>query len=142
MTAGNQSIVTAFEELGMTPEQIAEQEGYDIVSIKSILMQNSSLYRKACKVEDSLDFTDEEAQMAKSVLVNLARYSEDENLQMRAATFIIQDKKGRLDLKNQMTGMNVNVALFDSQLVRALEAVARAKEPKRIVNVEAELVSK
>lgn len=128
MTASNQVIVTAYEDLGMTPEQIAEQESFDLTSVKSILMQCSTLYRKAMKKDASLDFTDEEAQEAKSILVSIMRYSEDEYLKARIASRLIDDKKGRLDVGKQMTGLNVHVNLFAQHMKQALEQVERAKQ--------------
>lgn len=132
MTAANQQIVTAFEELGMTPAEIAQDQELDEVSVKAILMQSSALYRKACKNEDSkedtFNFSDEELVMANQVISNLARYSEDENMQFRAAKYIRDDRKGRLDVIKQQTGLNINVIAFNEHMQKAIAAVERAKQ--------------
>lgn len=138
MTASNEVIVTAFEKLGLTPDQIADDQGFDIVAVKSILQQNSALYRKQMKTDSSLDFTDGEGEEAKAVLLSLMRYSEDENLRGRLAQYVINDKKGRLDVERAPSGLNINVNLFQQHLQQALSAVDRAKTAtvKTIVNLE------
>ena len=140
MTAVNRAILVAFEELGMTPEQIAQQEDVDIAAVKAILMQFSSMYRKECKQDDTLNFTDDELVRANQVIINLMQYSEDENLRFRAAQYVRNDKKGRLDVVQQMAGLNVNVLQFNDQMQRALAAMQRAKgeiADKPAIDVEA-----
>ena len=139
MTAGNLSIVQSFESLGMTPEEIAEAEELDLSAVKGILMQNSSKYRKACKKEVDFCFNDDEALAAKQVMVNLMRYSDDENLQFRAAKYLLDDKKGRLDVVQQQTGLNINVLQFNEHMQQALAAVQRSKEllKSSAINIEA-----
>lgn len=127
MTACNQQIVTAFETLGMTPEEIADDQDLDLASIKSILMQSSSLYRKACKTNDELNFTDDELVRANQVILNIAQYGEDERTRLRAAIYIRDDKKGRLDVVKAMSGLNINVLTFNEHMQQALDAMKRAK---------------
>ena len=110
----------------MSPEEIAEQEDIDITSIKAILMQFSSIYRKSCKVDDSLNFTEDELVRSNQVIASLMQYAEDENLRFRAAKYIRDDKKGRLDAPSALAGLNVNVLMFDERLKKALEAKNRS----------------
>jgi hypothetical protein len=135
MTAANQQIITAFEELDMTPEEIAAEQDLELTSVKAILMQFSGLYREQCKVKDDLNFTDEEEVAARQVITNIARYSEDERLRLRAAIYIRDDKKGRLDVVKQMNGLNINVIHFNDQMKRAIAAKERAKQ---IINISPE----
>lgn len=139
MTAGNLSIIQSFEELGMTPEEIAETEDLDLSAVKGILMQNSAKYRKACKKDIDFCFDDDEALAAKQVIANLMRYSEDENLRFRAAKYCLDDKKGRLDVVKQQTGLNINVLQFNEHMQQALAAVKRSKEllNSSAINIEA-----
>lgn len=127
MTAVNQQIVEQFETLGMSPEEIAEQEGLDVISVKSALLQNSVVYRKALKndVDGNLSFTDEEEVMARQVIANIARYADEPGIQLRAAMFIRNDKKGRLDQQGLGT-LNVNILQFNEQLKKAIEAKKRS----------------
>ena len=119
----------------MTPEEIASEQDLDIVSVKAILMQFSGLYREQCKVKEDLNFTDEEEVAARGVITNIARYSEDERLRLRAAIYIRDDKKGRLDVVRQMNGLNINVIHFNDQMKKAIAAKERAKA---IINVSAQ----
>jgi hypothetical protein len=128
VTACNQQIVTAFEELGLSPEEIAAEQELDIASVKAILLQNSSVYRKAANKSDDLNFSDEELVRANQVIVQLAQYSEDENLRAKCAMYIRDDKRGRRDVAKQIAGIGTMHALaFNEQMKKALEAVNRAK---------------
>ena len=137
MTAANQQIVTAYEDLQLSPEEIAAEQGYDIAAVKSVLLSSSVLYRKAVKKEPELGFNDQQHQDAIAVISSIMQYSEDENLKLRAATFIRNDIKGRLDVNKNgsMTGLNINVTMMQEQMHKALERVANAlKSPERSVN--------
>jgi hypothetical protein len=137
MTAANQAIVTAFEDLGMSPEEISADQEYDIAAVKSVLMQSSSIYRKKCnKDEDDCNFTSNEEKRAIEVIAQLAQYSEDDNIRLRAAVFIRNDKRGRLDAVKQMAGLNINVISMNEQMKKALSAIQRSKQMQDIVEVK------
>ena len=131
MTAHNEQIVTAFEVNGLEPEQIADAFGLDVLAVKSVLLQNSSIYRKDSKKDERLQFTEGEAEEMKTIILNIARYTEDDpNLQFKAAKFILEDKKGRLDAQatgKQMNQFNFNVLRFEEQMKKALEARERTE---------------
>lgn len=139
MTAANLSIVQSFESLGMTPEEIAEAEDLDLSAVKGILMQNSAKYRKACKKDVDFCFSDDEAMAAKQAIVEIMRYTDDDNLKLRAAKYLLDDKKGRLDVVKQQTGLNVNILQFNEHMQQALAAVQRSKEllKSSAINIEA-----
>ena len=138
MTAGNAQIVQLYEESGMTPEQIAASDlGFDLLSIKAVLLQNSSLYRDAvrsAKGDKSLEdaFSKEDQIAARDVIARIALYG-DENpeLQFRAAKYVRDDAKGRLDIAAGISSLNINVALFQQQLDKSKRAreltLAKAK---------------
>ncbi|SRR6266404_870275 len=132
MTAGNKQIVTAYEDLGMSIDEIAHTQELEPLSVKAVLMQFSSLFRQDLK-KDEVEFTDEEHQTAKDVIVNTARYSEDERVRLKAAMYIRDDKKGRLDVLKQFSGLNINVFEFNETMRKAIAAKNRAKG---IVDVE------
>lgn len=127
MTAANQQIVSSFEELEMSPDEIAAEQDLELTSVKAILMQFSSLYRKQCKKDVEACFTDEEEVMARQVIANIARYSDDERIKLKAAVYIRNDKRGRLDVVSQMNGLNINVITFNEQLKKAKAAIERSK---------------
>lgn len=125
MSGSDQQIVTAYEELGLTPEQIAA-DGYDIVAVKACLMQNSVLFREAMKVNSEEGFSTSEEQEARGVIANLMRDSDDDFIKLRAAKYIRDDKKGRLDpIKAQH--LNINIVTINDTLRKAREARARVK---------------
>ena len=127
----------------MTPEEIAAEQDLELASVKAILMQFSSEYRKACKVTDDYNFSDEEETMARQVIASLARYSDDERVKFRAAVYIRDDKRGRLDVVKNMNGLNINVISFNEQMKKAIAAKNRSKgivtdveEIKQLTNAE------
>lgn len=126
MTAANEQIVSAFEDSGMSVDEIAQGLGFDIIAVKAVLMQHSPIYRKQSKKEDALQFTEDEASEMKGIILNIARYEEDDqNLKFKAAKFILEDKKGRLDIGKQMPALNINVLSFNEQMKKALAAEQR-----------------
>jgi hypothetical protein len=133
MSSINQSIVTAFEELGMTPEQIAEEYNLEIESIKATLMQFSSVFRQNAKKDDQLNFTDQELIAANQTIAQIMQYSEDDNLRLRAARYLRDDKKGRLDAV-KMAGLNINVLQFNVQLQKARKAIQESAA--RIIDLQ------
>lgn len=127
MTGSNQQIISAYEDLGMSPDEIAQDQDLDVAAVKATLIQFSSRFRKDVKADDALDFTEDQVRRATDVILHLAQYSEDENLRFRAARYIRDDKKGRLDVIKQMTGLNINVLTINEQMQKAISAVNRAK---------------
>jgi len=126
MVAINQAIVTAYEELGMTPEEIADDQGLDISVIKATLIQSSLTYRKVIKKDDS-EFSDEDLVQVNNVIRQTALYAEDENLRFRAASYIRDDKKGRRDIIKQVQNTQpINALIFNVQFQKAQKAIERA----------------
>lgn len=143
MTAQNQQIVTAYEELGMTPEEIADNPdfGFDLTMIKAILMQSSSLYRKASKGDSRLQFSDTEADEVKGIILSIARYTEDEHLQFKAAKFIYEDKKGRLDQGRALANFNSPIIQFNVHYEKYMAARERTlNKAVELKNDKVELV--
>jgi hypothetical protein len=131
MTAADQAIVSLYEVSGLTVEQISETQGYDVISVKACLMTNSILYREAVKQEAEVGFTDTEEQEAKKVIGEIMKDEEvDAHTRLRAAIFVRQDKRGRLDTGKKSLSdirkVNVTIIQFNQQLNRATEARQRA----------------
>ena len=128
MTAANEQIVSAYEVSGMSIPEIAAELELDELAVKAVLLQNSNVFRKECKKNVELNYNDDEAQEMKAIVLNLARYSEDERLQFRAAQYVLDDKKGRLDnvqMSKNMVNVNVNVMTINSIIQKALAAEQR-----------------
>lgn len=127
MTAANQHIVTCFEQLGMTPEQIAETEQLELVAVKSILYQCSGAYREQIKQNRSLDFSDEQLDEANVAIANIMRYSEDEHLKLRAALYLRDDKKGRKDRVNGLKQLNINITQINQHLLQVAQQMQTSR---------------
>lgn len=141
MTAASQQIVTAFEDVGLTPEAIAAEYEYEVSVVKATLAQYSSKYRSAATKDDDLGFKDDEAKEMQDIILQIARYSEDDNLRFKAARYVRDDKKGRLDLIKQLPGLNISVLAFNAQMQKANEAIARAKQISATVASDPEPVN-
>lgn len=121
MTAANQTIVTLYELEGLSPEQIAEAECFELAAVKSVLMQFSRMYKEKMKIGEEEGFTDAEEKACRQVLAQLAQYSEDDHIRLRAAMYIRNDKKGRLDIAKAQTGLNLNITMINEGIAQALE---------------------
>jgi hypothetical protein len=125
MTAANTQIVTSYEDHDLTPEQIAKDQELDLDAVKATLMQFSAKYRREAKVDDQLNFSEQGLVAANQVIEQIMQYSEDDNLRLRAAMYIRNDKKGRLDA-TQMRGLNISVIQFNERLIKARQSVQEA----------------
>lgn len=145
IAAADNTIVTAFEELGMTPEEIALDQDLDISAVKASLMQFSVKYKNLLNginvKPDDLDFQDQELREANTVILDLMRYSTDDKLRGKLACYVRDDKKGRLDAKQSLlqdmnNTFNVNVLVFNERLQKAKEARKRAIDVPSVAQIE------
>ena len=131
MSSEVEQIKIAYETLEMSPEQIAEDRELDITAVKAALMQGSSKYRRDCGVEDGekneLNSDDEQLRNVNQVIYDLAIGSEDDNIRLKAAMYIRDDKKGRKDVVKQMAGQQFNILMFNE---RMKQVRGRAEEIK------------
>jgi hypothetical protein len=140
------AIVTAYEQENLSPEQIASDRDLDITAVKAALMQGSSRYRKDCGKEDSdipeLDFDNEQLQRVNTVIYDLALSAEDEHLRFKAATYVRNDKKGRLEPVKNLAGQNFNILMINQKLAQVRQigdnikrTVLGNNQTKELVNV-------
>lgn len=134
MSGANQSIVTLYEIEGLTPEQIADAEGWELGAVKSILMQCSEMYNAKLKTKEEDGFSDQEALAARKVIANIAQYGEDEQLRLRAAMYVRNDKKGRLDIAQASKGLNINVTMINAGIQKAIERATASRN--RIIELD------
>jgi len=120
----NTQIVSLYETSNISVEDIAENFELDTKAIKMVLLSGSPKYRRALKVKDET-FDDSEVAYAKQVMTQLLD-CDVENVKYRAAKYVIDESKGRNDIKNvQNTNINVNLIIND-QMKRALSAANNA----------------
>lgn len=127
---------TAYEELDMTPEQIAEDQELDITAVKAGLMQVSSKYRKDCGKEeesgDELNFSNQQLADANKVIHEIMLGSEDDNVRLKAAMYLRDDKKGRKDVVKAMAGQQFNILMFNEAMQTVRE---RAEKAKKVIDM-------
>lgn len=130
MTSLARQIVSCYDINEMSPVEIAQEFELEEAAVIATLTQFSAKYRKDTKVDGEpkkdLDFNDEQLSAVNQVLFDLAVGSDDPNLQFRAARFIRQDKKGRLD-KQAFKGLNINVLVLNDALQKANAALERGR---------------
>lgn len=128
MTAANIEIVEMFETLAMSPEQICENTGYEITAVKSVLLQSSKVYRKVAGTTTAKDeyITDDEVSEAHEVVKEVMRYAKNEGVKLKAALRLIDEKKGRLDKIDDLRGANINITVFNQQILAARSAKEKA----------------
>lgn len=133
MNAADKEIVTRFEDLDMSVDDIAVDLGVEPDAVRLSLTQNSARYRNAVKRgergEDEV-FTDMICNRAARVMEQLLD-SEEDIVRFRASKFVIDEYKGRNDaavrgLKAaQQLGVSVlqiNEAIRKARLMRLRNA--------------------
>ena len=127
MDGANTSIINMYETLGHTPEEIAAIESFDIAAVKQILMTYSAKYRQAIKLKEEDGFSDQEEVRARRAILEVMDYADDEHLKLRAAMYVRNDKKGRLDEAKNARGINVNINLLNQHIQQAAQRIAESK---------------
>lgn len=149
MSGGDQQVVALYELNAMSPEMIAEVLGYDVLAVKSALASHSRIYRESFKQEvllargaSSLDIqqatndsqegeivNNEQFQQLKQAAINIA-LSSDDNVgaatRARMIKFLLNEKKGRNDVRGQVKNIHTNVILINQGLQQAKEAIRRS----------------
>lgn len=138
------TIKIAFEQEDMTPEQIAEDLGFEVESIKAKLMQISAKYRRACSKESEnsnhLNFTDDQLERINQVIYETALAAEhpdgspDFKTRLNAAIYIRDDKKGRKEVRQTLQNSNTfNILNFNEELVKARSLT---QEARKVIDVK------
>ncbi len=138
MAPANQQIVTAYEECGMSPEDIAQDLGFELSAVKMILLQHSQAFSDAALTRAN------DAETGKTVVVfnedvfsksdfaaataTMARLldAEVESVRFKAAEYIINEVKGRNDVK-ALVSNNFNLVMVSETMRKAREAMNRAR---------------
>lgn len=133
MNDSTAQIVTAYEDNGLTPEQIVESfdNEYDLLAVKAVLMQFSAKFRTDNRSgKEEASFSSEDEILARSALKRIVQYSDDDLTVARVSMFIINEKRGRLDKVSNNNNPMVGLLQFQKFLEQANQALARTEEKK------------
>lgn len=123
MSASIEQIKALFETNGLSPEQIAEIEQLNVMAVKALLLQNSAKYRELSKEKPELDFNESDEQLAIKTIRRIAEFSEEDGIALKAAMFMRNDRKGRLDVKKGMGRLKLQVNVLNEHVAKALAAI-------------------
>jgi hypothetical protein len=126
MTSLEASIVTDYEQNGTSIEIIAADNGLEELSVKSVLLQYSKLYRDKQAASEEISKGEYEEYLTN--LKILALGAESEAVRARLLLRLIDEKKGRLDKKpvgrpraQGPRTVNINILQFNEQLRKSRE---------------------
>lgn len=121
-----------FEQEGMTVEQISSDRDLTVDSVKIALMSCSPKYKRLCanepEDESFYNFSKEQHRRALDEIANLSTSAENEGVRLKAAIFVRDDSKGRLDTVKQVGGFQFNVLQIDSRMRKAMAAMSPMKQ--------------
>lgn len=140
-SAINQRIRVMHEDLGMTPEQISEDGGIELVLVKSVLASIDPVFAKT--IEE--DISDGEYKQFLSTYKNLALGTDNPNVQERSLRWLMEEKKGRNEarIKSLQEMGKVNVLLLQQAFEQAKFAEQRALgNCKPIIELQQEIKDK
>jgi hypothetical protein len=131
----NEQLVTLYDENpDVTVEMLSDNFGYELEAVKLALAGSSTRYRKELRKDDTI-FTDEEFDMAKRGMVELAKRAEVEAVKFRALKFVIDEHMGRNKTESAKGAIN-NINIVNVHVQKARQALAKSKAQKPIVDVE------
>lgn len=139
MTALLEAFKTQYEDLRLTPEQIAEQEDLDLAAVKAGLMQCSSQYRRACNQSDrddeTLNFSNDDLRRVNGAILELALSADNEGVRLSAAKYVRDDKKGRNDVVKQVGGMAMNILQINQFMAKNRAMANDVKKQAGVVDI-------
>ena len=132
MSAELAAIRASYEDLGMTPEEIAEDRGLQLEAVQAGLLQCSPKYRKVVVRDtpegDKSDISDEQLKRVTDVILDIALSSEDDGLRLKAAMYIRDDKKGRRDAVKAVSNVQNNIFQINNAIRNAREGALKLKQ--------------
>ena len=133
MNARTTRLLSLFENLGLSLDQIAAEESIPEAEVKAVLYQHSRQYRDSVDKEKSReDISDEEFQALLYTYKEIAMHAEDDSVREKALRFLINEKKGRNDADKHRP-ITVNVAMINDRLEAARSAIAAVGAKELVV---------
>ena len=136
MNATETQITELYENSNLTSEQISCELELCEESVKMVLQKYSPKFRmeessKSLQETKDKEFTTDEFTAAKQAIASLL-YAEHEGTRLRAAKFIVNENKGRNDVKQAINTLyknsSFNVLIINEQLSRARQALENSKK--------------
>lgn len=129
MQAATQQLILGYEKLHLSLEDLASEHSISITEVKMMLTQYSSIYRADCKDTSKagnrdLDFSDDDLDTANQVIRSIVASTDDEHLKFKAAKYIREDKKGRLDINKAIQKIGVDLSTFNRHMQQMRERIA------------------
>ena len=135
MNEASTEVIHLYESCGMTVSQIAEECNLEESAVKGLLSNYSTKFKQeASKAEEEISSS--EKQEFVEVIKSLARCAENEQIKMKCAMWLVDERKGRNDAKVKMLSrlasggngaVNINILTLNDQLKKAREAIDFSK---------------
>lgn len=144
-------VKTAYEDLGMSPEEISAELGIDKDAVVYSLSNHSAAFRKFVRdnekanlsltstfIEDSSaaapDVNREEAIEMLDIMKNIARESDDDGVRMKAATFVYNEHKGRNNVADKI-GTGLSLGQLNAGIQKAIQMASAMKHAMPTIDV-------
>jgi hypothetical protein len=128
MSNDNTQVVMAYEKSRLSVEEIADSLGMELLAVKTILCLESSQYRKDTKEDVTDDELNEMFSVVKDIACSTLTRVQQPGVALKAATFLINEKKGRNDPRNllkSLTGSGISITLINQRVEGMKQAKAR-----------------
>jgi hypothetical protein len=128
MNATNTQLISLYDnDDQMTVEALASAFDLEVESVKLALSAGSRRYMKEVESEPSL-FTNDDERIAAETIKKLC-YSEIDGVALKAATILIDEKRGRRDPRKNAKKIGVlNVNILNQYLTKGKEQMAKLDE--------------
>jgi len=136
MDLANQQVITAFEQEGLMPEDIATDLGWEVEAVKAILLQGSKKFQQLALSKNGdtgeLELANEQVfgrgdmELAKGTIKQLMVTSDIDSVRFKCAEFVINEVKGRNDLK-ALKENKFNIVMISETMAKARQAMRDAK---------------
>ena len=144
IAAAGEGLKVAYETLGLTVEQIAEQQELEVSEVRAVLWQVSRKFKQDTGA--AIESSDEIEELYK----DLAKHSSVDAVREKALRFLINEKRGRNDVPVELmrikqraqivneTNLAMNLANFNEEMRRIrneLNAATSAPAPLEVEKI-------
>ena len=159
ISALDTQVLTAYETLGMSPEEIASELQINLEAVIYSLSSNSPSYRTFVRdsekvnstggsqittpVEGSLaqastptDVSDAESQEMLEIMKQIARAGDNEDTRFKAAKYIFEEKKGRNAAVAERIGSGLSLAHLNNAIQDAVKRAAAYGHIKPVIDIK------